>query len=147
VPGLPSSFKKNINHETYNHSSLDEDWNLITRTIIPVISQNDIAGTRQNPSGSQSGLGDTVFSAWLSPVEKSKHGLIWGAGMASLIPTGTDNDNFLGGNQWAVGPTAVALKQEGKFTYGILVNHLWNVGGNDGRPSTSASPSAEMNAP
>ena len=132
-------FQWKMNVQPVMPFSLNEDWNLITRTIIPVISQNDIAGTRENPSGSQSGLGDTVFSAWLSPVEKSKHGWIWGAGMASLIPTGTDHDNFLGGNQWGLGPTAVALRQEGHFSYGLLVNHLWNVGGNDGRPSMNAT--------
>ena len=119
--------------------SLDEDWNLITRTIIPVISQNDIAGTAANPSGSQSGLGDTVFTTWLSPVKPTDGGWILGAGFASLIPTGTDSDNFLGGNQWGLGPTAVALKQDGPFTYGFLVNHLWNVGGTDGRPEVDAT--------
>jgi hypothetical protein len=85
--------------------SLNDDWNLITRTILPVIAQEDIAGTKDNPSGSQSGLGDTVFSAWLSPVEKTKSGWVWGAGPAMLLPTGTNSDNFLGGDQWGQGPS------------------------------------------
>ena len=112
---------------------LNEDWNVVTRTIVPVISQNDIAGTRLNPSGSQSGLGDTTFTAWLSPSEPGDW--IWGVGPAALIPTGTDSDDFLGSNQWGLGPSAVVLKQDGHYTYGCLINHLWNVGGNDGRPA------------
>lgn len=43
--------------------TLNEDWNLISRTILPIIWQNDIAG----PSGEQFGLGDTVQSLFLSP--------------------------------------------------------------------------------
>ena len=119
--------------------SLNDDWNLIIRTIIPVISQKDIAGTKANPSGTQTGLGDVVASAWLSPAQPSKGGWITGVGVASLIPTGTDSDNFLGGNQWGLGPTVVALKQVGKFTVGGLANHLWNVGGTDGRPEVNAT--------
>jgi len=119
--------------------SLNEDFNLIIRTIIPVISQNDIAGTPENPSGSQTGLGDIVASAWLSPSEPTSSGWILGAGLASLLPTGTDSDNFIGGNQWGVGPTVVALKQEGPLTVGALANHLWNVGGTDGRPEVNAT--------
>lgn len=119
--------------------SLSEDWNLITRTILPVISQEDIAGTSANPSGSQTGLGDTVFSSWLSPVEPSPHGFVWGVGPAALLNTGTDSDNFLGSNQWGLGPTFVALRQHGHFTTGFLVNHLWNIGGTDGRPELNAT--------
>lgn len=119
--------------------SLSEDWNLITRTIVPVISQYDIAGTPTNPSGSQTGVGDVVASQWLSPVAPSAGGWIWGVGVATLMPTGTDPDNFIGGNQWGMGPTAVALTSRGHFTYGFLVNQLWNIGGTDGRPDVNAT--------
>jgi hypothetical protein len=132
-------FQWKMNVQPVIPMSLNDDWNLIVRTIIPVISQNDIAGTPENPSGSQTGLGDIVASAWLSPVEPTAGGWIWGVGLASLIPTGTDSNNFLGGNQWGLGPTAVALKQKGALTIGGLVNHLWNVGGTDGRPEVNAT--------
>lgn len=97
---------------------INEDWNLITRTIIPVISQTDVIGTT-----SQSGLSDIVFSAWLSPAKPTSSGWIWGLGVASLLPTGTDD--FLTANQWGVGPTAIVLKQADKFTYGMLINQIW----------------------
>jgi hypothetical protein len=133
------SFQWKMNVQPVIPFHLNDDWNLITRTIIPVISQDDIAGTPDNPSGSQTGLGDTVMSLWLSPVKPTASGWIWGAGMASLLNTGTDSDNFLGGNQWGLGPTVVALTSKGHFTGGFLVNHLWNVGGTDGRPETNAT--------
>ena len=104
-----------------------------------MISQTDIAGTPANPSGTQTGLGDTVVSAWFSPVEPTAKGRVSGVGIASLLPTGTDADNFLGGNQWALGPTIVTLTERAGFTTGFLVNHLWNVGGTDGRSEVNST--------
>ena len=43
--------------------TLSDDWNVISRMIVPVIWQNDISG----PSGTQFGLGDTVQSLFFSP--------------------------------------------------------------------------------
>lgn len=112
--------------------SLNEDWNLISRTIVPIIDQKDIFPG----AGSQSGLGDVVQSLWLSPV-KPFAGWIWGAGPVFLFPTASDD--LLGGEKWGVGPTAVALKQRGPWTYGALVNHIWSVAGDDGRKDISAT--------
>ena len=124
-------FQYKMNIQPVIPFKLNDTWNLITRTIIPVIQQDDIAGTYARPSGSQFGLGDTLFSAWLSPVDATSSGWIWGVGPALMFPTGTDT--MLTGNQWAAGPTFIALKQEGKITYGALANHLWSYGGRGGR--------------
>jgi hypothetical protein len=111
--------------------SLNEDWNLISRTILPVVWQDDIAG----PSGSQFGLGDTVQSFFLSPAKPTESGIVWGAGPVFLIPTATDD--LLGGEKWGAGPTVVALKQDGPWTYGALANHIWSFSGNDDRNDIS----------
>ncbi len=66
--------------------SLSENWNVISRTILPVIWQNDIAGD----SGEQTGLGDITQSLFLSPKNPGPSGIVWGAGPAFLVPTGTD---------------------------------------------------------
>lgn len=113
--------------------SLSDDWNLISRTILPVISQNDIAG----PSGNQFGLGDTVQSLFFSPVAPGPGGLIWGAGPVILLPTGTDP--LLGSDKWGAGPTGVVLKQSGPWTYGMLANHIWSFAGDDARNDISAT--------
>ena len=52
--------------------------------------------------------------------------MIWGIGPAALLPTGTDG---IGANTWAFGPTIVMLKQTGPWTYGFLMNQLWDTGG------------------
>jgi hypothetical protein len=54
-----------------------------------------------------------------------------------LVPTATDD--LLGQDQWALGPTAVALKQtDAGWTYGALMNQLWSVSGGDDRPEVNA---------
>jgi hypothetical protein len=104
---------------------LNEKWNLISRTILPVIQQDSPA-----PGiGSGFGLGDTVQSFFLSPIEPVG-GWILGAGPVLLLPTATDD--LFKSHQLGLGPTAVALRQQGGWTYGALVNHIWGVTGPGG---------------
>lgn len=104
--------------------TLNDDWNLISRTILPVIDQHGLA-----PDGvaDKSGVGDITQSFFFSPRQPTESGWILGAGPAILIPTGSDQ--LLSSEQWGVGPTAVALKQENGWTHGILANHLWGLDG------------------
>jgi len=111
--------------------TLNEEWNVISRTILPITHQHDIAPG----SGTQFGLGDTLQSLFFSPKAPTSNGVIWGAGPALLIPTGTEN--LLSGRKWGAGPTAVVLKQHGSWTYGFLVNHIWSFAGDDSRSSIS----------
>jgi hypothetical protein len=110
--------------------SLNPDWNVISRTIVPYIYQENYHGT-----SSQSGLADTTQSLFFSPVKATKSGWIWGAGPVLQIPTATND--LLGQEKWCAGPTAVVLKQEGKWTYGALVNQLWSFAGDDDRQDVS----------
>ncbi|MCZ6672688.1 MAG: transporter, partial [Verrucomicrobia bacterium] len=94
--------------------SLNEDWNLISRTIVPVVYQDDISPG----SGDQFGLGDTFQSFFFSPVQPTSKGFLWGVGPTILFPTATDD--LLGSEKWALGPTGLLLKQAGPWTYGML---------------------------
>ena len=100
---------------------INSDWNLISRTITPIVSQWNVAPN----SGSQSGLGDVVQSLFLSPDKPTDNGVIWGVGPVLLLPTGTQS--LLSAHQFGMGPTAVALKQSGGWTMGVLANHIWSV--------------------
>ncbi len=113
--------------------SLNADWNVISRTIAPVITQDDVFPG----AGSQFGLGDTVQSLFFSPVSPTSGGWIWGVGPVFLLPTATEN--LLGSDQWGLGPTAVVLRQQGHWTYGMLANHVWGVAGSDRLEDTNAT--------
>ena len=105
--------------------SISKDWNLILRTILPVISQDDVFGH----SGTQSGLGNTTQSFFLSPKAPGPGGIIWGVGPVGYYPTRTDD--LLGPDKWGLGPTLVALVQKKGWTIGILANQIWSVGGSN----------------
>ncbi len=112
-----------LNIEPVIPIKLTEDWNLITRTIIPIISQPAVI-----PGGDRSdGLGDIQVTGFLSPANPK--GLIWGIGTILQMPTNTEPD--LGNDRWGVGPSFVAL-HEGKkgdpWVIGALVNNVWSVG-------------------
>jgi hypothetical protein len=109
--------------------TLSEDWNVISRTILPVIYQQNYIGT-----SSQSGLGDTLQSFFFSP-KALWHGWTWGAGPVFQIPTATDD--VLGQEKWGAGPTAVVLKQTHGFTFGALANHVWSFAGENGRQNVN----------
>jgi hypothetical protein len=112
---------------------ISRDWNLISRTILPVIRQSKVVN-----NGTQTGLGDTVQSLFFSPKAPTASGWIWGAGPVILLPTATKDE--LGSGKWGLGPTAVALKQTADgWTYGALANHIWSVAGDDARADVNAT--------
>jgi len=105
--------------------SLGSKWNLITRTIFPVITQPDFF----SESGSTTGLGDTNFTGFLSPAQPGK--FIWGIGPAIIIPTATDES--LGSGKWSAGPSVVGLTIQGPWVAGLLVSNVWSFAGQSDR--------------
>jgi len=101
---------------------LNHDWNLITRTILPLIWQPGFVPGE----GRRFGLGDLQWSGFFSPSQPGPGGLIWGAGAIVQAPT---DSNQLGNKNWGLGPTAVVLKlQKGDpWVYGVLANNVWSM--------------------
>jgi hypothetical protein len=112
-------------------TALNDQWNLISRMILPFIDQD---GILPGDAADATGLGDTLQSLFFSPQASDP---IWGAGPACLMPTATDS--VLGADQWALGPTAVILKQNGPWTCGFLTNHLWHVAGDEDNGAINAT--------
>jgi len=108
--------------------TINEDWNLITRAIMPVIGQPALS-----PGGdAASGLGDVLASFFFSP----KSGpFVWGVGPVISLPS--TSEPTLGTGKWSAGPTFVILKQQGPWTFGGLLNQVWSFAGNDDRADVS----------
>lgn len=101
--------------------SLNEDWNVISRTLIPFQYNTDIP----SGSGTVDGFGDITASFFFSPKEPTKNGVIWGVGPILQIPTGTD----VSSKTWGAGVTGLVLKQKDGWTVGALASQLWDVSG------------------
>lgn len=105
---------------------LSANWNVISRTIVPVIWQDEIVPG----AGSQFGLGDITVSLFASP-KVPKGGVIWGVGPVLYLPSATDR--LLGADKWGAGPSFVALTMRGRWTTGALANHIWSFAGSSDR--------------
>jgi len=130
--GVNDATRFTLNIQPVIPLSLNEEWNLIVRTILPVIDAESPAPGIDDASG----LGDTVQSFFFSP-KKPVGGWILAAGPVALWPTATDSQ--LGGEQWGAGPTALALRQKGPWTFGLLTNHLWSYAGDNARAEVNAT--------
>jgi hypothetical protein len=118
--------RNTLNFQPIVPLSLGAKYSLITRYILPVIAQYDITG-----EGTQeAGLSDALVSGWLSNAVV-KNGFVWGVGGAFLVPTATND--FLGTKKFGVGPTVIALQQKSGWTYGVLMNQIWSVAGDEDR--------------
>ena len=125
--------KSTLNIQPVAPFTLNDSWNVISRTILPVIDQHDVSPG----SGKANGIGDITQSLFFSPTKSAGGGLIWGAGPAFLIPTGSEDE--LSAKKWAIGPTVVLLKQRKGLSFGLLANHLWSVAGDDDRGDISST--------
>lgn len=112
---------------------LSRDWNLISRTILPVVRLEGVSG----PEEGEPNFGDTLQSLFLSPARPGPAGVIWGVGPVALLPTATGQ--LSGIHQWGLGPTGVALVQRGHWTMGALANHLWSVANNGNNAGLNAT--------
>lgn len=100
---------------------IDDDWNLISRTVVPFVSL---------PAGGSdrlTGIGDIQQQLYLTPAKPE--GIIWGIGPILSFPTATNAAVETG--QYGLGPTFVALKMDKKWVYGFLVNNIWRIAGSD----------------
>lgn len=122
-------FRQTLNVQPVIPITLNKDWNLISRTIIPIIGQKDVVAD----GSSQFGLGDITQAFFFSPNKTDP--VIWAVGPQMMIPTATNQ--YLGSKKFSLGPTFLILKQQGPWSVGALAGHFWSVAGSDTRPSVS----------
>jgi hypothetical protein len=120
--GSTNAMRYLVNVQPVIPFSISQDWNLITRTIMPILHAESPV-----PGGSDAGgLSDIVQSFFFSP-KAPVGGWIMGGGPVFLYPTASDDR--LGSQKWGAGPTAVLLRQDSGWTYGLLANHIWSFAG------------------
>ncbi len=131
---------------------LNPDWNLITRPILPVISQPpflsgaDLHAAEEafgpDIGNTEFGLGDLTPEFFFSPRKPIQLGqgtsLVWGAGPAFQFPTATDDE--LGNGKYSAGPGFVVFlsDHQAHITTGFLILNLWSYAGDEDRANVNA---------
>jgi hypothetical protein len=109
--------------------TLTQDWNLITRWILPIIHQPSLA----KGDSSDTGLGDLNPTLFLSTSVASD--LLVGFGPTFLFPTASSSQ--LGTEKWGMGPSAVAVWMPGHWVVGSLINNIWSYAGPTSREAVN----------
>lgn len=92
------------------------NFNIINRFIMPVTYQGEV-----DPGiGSEFGLGDLSYTAFVSPAEAG--GVTWGVGPSFVFSTATDDR--LGSGKWSTGLGLVVLATPGKWVVGGLAQNV-----------------------
>jgi hypothetical protein len=103
---------------------LSSNWNLITRTIVPILRVPTVGPD----TDSVSGLGNIQPQFYFSPARPAPGRIIWGIGPQLWLPT--SSDHRLGINKFGGGIDGVILTGRGHFLFGALINNQWT-GQND----------------
>ena len=137
---LPFQYNLGFNYGPYNRAQhvlniqpvvplkISGDWNLITRTILPVLNQ-----PKPREDDSKFGIGDLNTTLFLSPSKPGE--VIWGVGPILSFPTATDE--ILGTEKWSAGISGVVLTMPGRWVFGALANNLWSYAGASDRGSVN----------
>jgi hypothetical protein len=126
-----NGFAYTLNIQPVLPISIGDDWNMISRTILPIGYRDYLPP----PTGDTFGIGDITQSLFFSPKTPGPSGIVWGVGPVFLLPTASNG--FLGTGKFGIGPTAVVLRQSGAWTIGALANHIWSVAGDGDRPDVN----------
>jgi hypothetical protein len=100
--------------------ALNEDWRLITYSILPMIDLPGVAG--QN---STTGLGNTLINLFVSPREAGN--FVWGAGPVVSLPTHSKPE--LGSDRVGLGPSAVLFYAKDAWSAGVVLQNVSSMGG------------------
>lgn len=126
--GLGDQTLQVINIQPVLPLALDDEWLLVSRTIVPVVNVPLSAGDRST------GIGDIQEQMFLTSANPGK--VIWGFGPIFSFPTAT-NDALTTG-QFALGVDFVVLTMPGKWVIGAVTNQLWRIGGSDNTTAINA---------
>jgi len=99
---------------------VNEDWRMVTYTILPFIELPDIDG-----EGSTFGLGDTSLNFFLTSAKPGS--VVWGLGPAVTLPTRTDS--VLGSDRVGAGPSGILFYAASNWSAGVVAQNIWSIGG------------------
>jgi len=135
--------------------AINEDWNIVSRTIIPYVWQDGIVPDMNKTvgpltvntkddlgykyAGKNHGFWDIQESMFITP-SKAMNGFLWGVGGVFGFPGEKQIAGITG--KYTAGPTAAVVREDSIFTYGFLTSHSWSYAGRDKDYGKSGSANA-----
>jgi hypothetical protein len=111
--------------------ALNRQWNVISRTIVPIIDLPSSLPPSQCNSTigcpTLTGFGDIQQQVYFTPAKPAT--VTWGAGPLFQFATASPNLGPVGSHQTGAGIDAVGLIMPGNFVMGTLVTQMWSIGG------------------
>ena len=98
--------------------NLSEDMKVITRTIIPIVSQPALAPGQDR----ETGIGNTTFVPYFTPRETGK--VLWGLAPVLMLPA---SNASVGSKAWGLGASVVLLAMPGKWVVGSTITNVSSV--------------------
>lgn len=134
--GNPDRWNSNLNFQPVMPVALTNNWNLITRPVVPLfVSQphadpNDPANIERT-----TGFGDIGLVELFSPSQRLAGQWLLGLGPTFIFPTASSE--YIGQGKWQAGPGAIAGYLSEKWILGAFVQNWISFAGNADRHSTN----------
>ena len=126
--GLGAQTQSILNFQPVLPLAINEKWNVVSRTIVPIVGQPLPSGERS------SGIADIQEQLFFTSANPGK--IIVGLGPIFSLPTATNA--VLTTGQFAIGPALVVLTMPGKWVLGAVANNLWRFAGDTSTTPISA---------
>jgi hypothetical protein len=136
-----SDWNSNLLFQPVLPVGISEDWNLITRPVIPLfVSQPhpnlNVGSGDFLDIDRVTAFGDITLMQLVSPTPKLVGHWLLGAGPTWIFPSG--GSDFTGFGKYQVGPAAIAGYLSEKWIAGALVQNWWSFAGDGDRASTNS---------
>jgi len=97
---------------------INDDWNLIQRTILPIETQPGFV----TGDGTTTGLGNTQILAYFVTSKPTDSGWYFGVSPIGILPA---SSNSYGSKNWGYGLGGVAVAMPGKWVIGGILSQIW----------------------
>jgi len=134
-PDAVTRWSSNLLFQPVLPVSITDDWNLITRPVIPLfVSQPHPNPNDPRKNARNTNFGDTTLLQLLSPSPRLAGNWLLGLGPTWMFPTA--GSDYTGQGKWQVGPGALVGYLSDKWILGLFPQFWWSFAGPNSREQT-----------
>ena len=134
-PDAVTRWSSNLLFQPVLPVSITDDWNLITRPVIPLfVSQPHPNPNDPRKNARNTNFGDTTLLQLISPSPRLAGNWLLGLGPTWMFPTA--GSDYTGQGKWQVGPGALVGYLSDKWILGLFPQFWWSFAGPNSREQT-----------